>query len=38
MTTDAPPLHPLVSPGEFDLPTLLEHEPPTRWHPEPEDK
>lgn len=30
-----PQLHPLVPPGEFDLQTLLEHDPPTRWSPEP---
>jgi hypothetical protein len=32
-----PQLHPLVPAGEFDLATLLEHEPPTRWQPEPGD-
>lgn len=30
-----PQLHPLVPPGEFDLGALLEHEPPSRWSPEP---
>lgn len=30
-----PQLHPLVPAGDFNLPDLLEHEPPTRWMPEP---
>lgn len=30
-----PQLHPLVPAGEFDLQALLEHDPPTRWSPEP---
>jgi hypothetical protein len=34
---DMPQLHPLVPPGEFDLQALLEHEPPTRWSPDPGD-
>jgi hypothetical protein len=38
MTTDAPQLHPLIPAGEFDLTTLLEYEPPTRWRPEPGEK
>ena len=38
MTTEAPFLHPLVPPGEFDLDVLLGYEPPTRWRPEPEEK
>lgn len=36
---DAPhQLHPLVPAGEFDLAALLEHEPPTRWRPDPGEK
>lgn len=31
-------LHPRVPPGEFDLTALLEHDPPTRWHPQPGEK
>jgi hypothetical protein len=31
-------LHPLVPPGPFDLAALLEHDPPTRWRPEPGEK
>ena len=27
-------LHPRIHPGGFDLRTLLEYEPPTRWRPE----
>jgi hypothetical protein len=38
MTTEMPHLHPLIPPGPFDLATLLEFEPPTRWRPEPEEK
>lgn len=30
-----PQMHPLIPPGQFDLATLLDHEPPTRWRPEP---
>ena len=30
-----PQLHPLIPPGPFDLVTLLTHEPPVRWRPEP---
>ena len=30
-----PQLHPKVAAGDFDLHALLEHEPPTRWTPEP---
>jgi len=30
-----PQLHPLIPPGPFDLVTLLAHEPPVRWRPEP---
>jgi hypothetical protein len=33
-----PMLHPLVPAGEFDLHALLEHDPPTRWHPEEGDR
>ena len=36
--SDLTQLHPLVPPGEFDLAVLLEHEPPTRWRPEPGEK
>jgi hypothetical protein len=32
-----PLLHPHVPEGTFDLPSLLEYEPPTAWHPEPGD-
>jgi hypothetical protein len=32
-----PQLHPLIPAGEFDLAQLLQHEPPTRWAPEPGD-
>lgn len=31
-------LHPLIQPGEFDLDTLLQYDPPTRWRPEPQEK
>ena len=34
----APQLHPLVPAGEFDLDTLLQYDPPTRWRPEPQEK
>lgn len=30
-----PQLHPLIPAGEFDLGVLLQHEPPTRWAPDP---
>jgi hypothetical protein len=30
-----PQLHPLIPAGPFDLVTLLAHEPPVRWRPEP---
>jgi hypothetical protein len=33
-----PMLHPLVPAGAFDLKALLEHDPPTRWHPEEGDR
>lgn len=32
-----PQLHPLIPAGEFELTELLQHEPPTRWQPEPGD-
>jgi hypothetical protein len=32
--TVLPMLHPLLAPGVFDLPALLEHDPPTPWHPD----
>lgn len=36
-TKQMPQLHPLVPGGRFDLEALLQHEPPTRWSPEPGD-
>lgn len=36
--TTMPMLHPHIPAGEFDLPTLLAYEPPTRWRPEPGEK
>jgi hypothetical protein len=38
METAPPQLHPLVPADTFDLAALLEHEPPTRWRPEPGEK
>lgn len=32
-----PQLHPSVPSGNFELSELLDHEPPTRWQPEPGD-
>lgn len=33
-----PLLHPSIPEGSFDLPRLLEYEPPEHWRPEPGDK
>lgn len=33
-----PMLHPTVAAGKFDLQALLEHDPPSRWHPEEGDR
>lgn len=35
MSAVMPQLHPLIPPGPLDLASLLRHEPPTRWRPEP---